>query len=162
MYFSYIEIEYVTISFSPARMDLAVKLLKMTSCWYCSRELLVRNSLWVGTNKTNNSPNGTSTSLAIPYLVVEIIPSWWGQLPFLFFLPMLLGGGAVNFLSGGGYARSFLTDYCYNYLPRYCLLHIMVQPALETEWASLSIGQAGSRSCLSLTTTKFNIRGKIL
>ncbi len=28
MYYSYIEIEYVATSFSPARMDLAVKLLK--------------------------------------------------------------------------------------------------------------------------------------
>ncbi len=28
MYYSYVEIEYVATSFSPARMDLAVKLLK--------------------------------------------------------------------------------------------------------------------------------------
>jgi hypothetical protein len=28
MYYSYIEIEYVATSFSPARMDLALKLLK--------------------------------------------------------------------------------------------------------------------------------------
>ncbi len=27
MYYSYVEIEYVAMSFSPARMDLAVKLL---------------------------------------------------------------------------------------------------------------------------------------
>ncbi len=29
MYYSYVEIEYVATSFSPARMDLAVKLLKV-------------------------------------------------------------------------------------------------------------------------------------
>ncbi len=127
-------------------------MLKMPSCWYCLREPLVRNSLRVGTNKTNNSPNGMSTSLAIPRQVVKMIPSWWGQLPFLFFLPMLLGGGAMNFWSVGGCARLFLNAYCYDYLPCYRLLHIMVQPALETEWASLSVGQVGSRSCLSLTT----------
>jgi hypothetical protein len=28
MYYSYVEIEYVAMSFSPARMDLAVKLLE--------------------------------------------------------------------------------------------------------------------------------------
>jgi hypothetical protein len=46
---------------------------------------------------------------------------------------MLLGGGAAIYLSIGGYARLFLNAYCYDYLPRYCLLHIMVQPALERE-----------------------------
>jgi hypothetical protein len=46
---------------------------------------------------------------------------------------MLLSGGAVNFLSVGGYARLFLNAYCYDYLPHYRLLHIMVQPALEME-----------------------------
>ncbi len=56
------------------------------------------------------------------------------------------------FLSIGGYARLFFNSYCYNYLPCYCLLHIMVQPALKTEWASSSIGQAGLCLHLSLTT----------
>jgi hypothetical protein len=31
MYYSYVEIEYVATSFSPARMDLALKLLSMTT-----------------------------------------------------------------------------------------------------------------------------------
>jgi hypothetical protein len=56
-------------------------MLKTTSCWYCSREPLVRNSLWVGINKTNNSPNGTSTSLTIPCPVVEDFFSRWVCFP---------------------------------------------------------------------------------
>jgi hypothetical protein len=32
MYYSYVEIEYVATSFSPARTDLALKLLKFKSC----------------------------------------------------------------------------------------------------------------------------------
>jgi hypothetical protein len=36
MYYSYVEIEYVATSFSPARTDLALKLLKETALesWY--------------------------------------------------------------------------------------------------------------------------------
>jgi hypothetical protein len=52
-------------------------MLKTTSCWYCSQEPLVRNSLRVGINKTNNFPNGMSTSLAIPCPVVEVFFSQW-------------------------------------------------------------------------------------
>jgi hypothetical protein len=32
MYYSYVEIEYVATSFSPARTDLAVKLLSLRVC----------------------------------------------------------------------------------------------------------------------------------
>ncbi len=32
MYYSYVEIEYVATSFSPARTDLAVKLLRYVMC----------------------------------------------------------------------------------------------------------------------------------
>jgi hypothetical protein len=32
MYYSYVEIEYVATRFSPARMDLAVKLLRSNGC----------------------------------------------------------------------------------------------------------------------------------
>jgi hypothetical protein len=35
MYYSYVEIEYVATSFSPARMDLALKLLRG---WLCGME----------------------------------------------------------------------------------------------------------------------------
>jgi hypothetical protein len=50
----------------------SLMMLKANSCWYCLREPLMRNSLWVGINGTNNSPNGTSTSLVIPCPVVEV------------------------------------------------------------------------------------------
>ncbi len=33
MYYSYVEIEYVATNFSPARMDLALKLLKPNTRW---------------------------------------------------------------------------------------------------------------------------------
>ncbi len=39
MYYSYIEIEYVATSFSPARTDLAVKLLTLTQR-LCKKESL--------------------------------------------------------------------------------------------------------------------------
>ncbi len=39
MYYSYVEIEYVATSFSPARTDLAVKLLKkQQSCQKCEHQ----------------------------------------------------------------------------------------------------------------------------
>jgi hypothetical protein len=34
MYYSYVEIEYVAMSFSPARTDLALKLLKLNKSLY--------------------------------------------------------------------------------------------------------------------------------
>jgi hypothetical protein len=36
MYYSYVEIEYLATSFSPARMDLALKLLILNNIFKCS------------------------------------------------------------------------------------------------------------------------------
>ncbi len=55
--------------------------------------------------------------------------------------PAPQGDKVAHWLKGGEWDCLLLRLF-----PRYCLLHIMVQPALEMEWASLSVGQAGLRS----------------
>ncbi len=47
MYYSYIEIEYVAMSFSPARTDLALKLLRLGNLCSCKRETVDLGQLWV-------------------------------------------------------------------------------------------------------------------
>jgi hypothetical protein len=108
-------------------------MLKMIKCWYCSREPLVRNSLWVGTNETNNSPSGAAASLVIPHMVGELILSLWDLLLFPFFLTNAAWWMCREFQVLGGYTQLLLNTYCYDYFSCYPLLHIMVQPALKME-----------------------------
>ncbi len=70
MYYSYVEIEYVATSFSPARLDLALKLLNK-KCQSSSCVLLWEYSIyWVFTNKEIVP----SMFLVLSWLVV-IVPS---------------------------------------------------------------------------------------
>jgi hypothetical protein len=65
MYYSYVKVEYVATSFSPARTDLALKLLTLLDSYRCHIMALVANVIQDQGCKVVNIPGGC-TSLVQP------------------------------------------------------------------------------------------------
>ncbi len=77
MYYSYVEFEYVATSFSPARTDLALKLL--TTCWFSSRVIHIRYTIRNPPNKRTAKPRRCSMAFPLVYaLRVLCAPSAMG------------------------------------------------------------------------------------